>query len=173
MIIKWFLLKLFIDWSQKPSNTENARSEFSNKFLKRLNLIDKQGDIKKPTRKLVLKKIKNALPILGWAVPYDWRGNLAGDVIAGVTLAVMQVLSGIKAVPTRIINQFIIFLRLLQFVNLILWKPLKIQFLSYLRNGWCFTSRCSSYSWNLLFDISCYHIWYIRVVQAHIYWYVV
>ena len=111
MIIKWFLLKPFIDGSQKPSNTENARSEFSNKFLKRLNLIDKQGNVKKPTRKLVLKKIKNALPILGWAVPYDWRGNLAGDVIAGVTLAVMQVLSGIKAVSSSIINQFIIFLR--------------------------------------------------------------
>ena len=42
----------------------------------------------------MLKKVRNALPILGWAVPYDWRENLAGDVIAGVTLAVMQVLSG-------------------------------------------------------------------------------
>ena len=98
IIIKCFLLKLFIDGSQTPSNTENGRSELSNKFLKRLNLIDKQGTIKKPTRKLVLKKVKNALPILGWAVPYDWRENLAGDVIAGVTLAVMQVLSGIEAV---------------------------------------------------------------------------
>ena len=57
--------------------------------------MDKQGKIKKPTRKSVLKKVRSALPILGWAVPYDWRGNLAGDVIAGVTLAVMQVLSGI------------------------------------------------------------------------------
>ena len=45
-----------------------------------------------------MKKVKNALPILGWAVPYDWRENLAGDVIAGVTLAVMQVLSGIETV---------------------------------------------------------------------------
>ena len=56
--------------------------------------MDKQGKIKKPTRKSVLKKVRSALPILGWAVPYDWRENLAGDVIAGVTLAVMQVLSG-------------------------------------------------------------------------------
>ena len=31
-------------------------------------------------------------------MPYDWRENLAGDVIAGVTLAVMQVLSGIESV---------------------------------------------------------------------------
>ena len=60
----------------------------------RFNLIDKKGNIKRPTRKLVLKKIRSALPILGWAVPYNWRENLAGDVIAGVTLAVMQVLSG-------------------------------------------------------------------------------
>ena len=64
-------------------------------FLLRFNLIDKKGNIKRPTRKLVLKKIRSVLPILGWAVPYNWRENLAGDVIAGVTLAVMQVLSGI------------------------------------------------------------------------------
>ena len=31
-------------------------------------------------------------------MPYDWRENLAGDVIAGVTLAVMQVLSGMETV---------------------------------------------------------------------------
>ena len=60
----------------------------------RLNLIDKQGKFRKPTRKSALKKVRSALPILGWAVPYDWRENLAGDVTAGVTLAVMQVLSG-------------------------------------------------------------------------------
>ena len=66
----------------------------ANSALMRFNLIDKKGNIKRPTRKLVLKKIRSALPILGWAVPYNWRENLAGDVIAGVTLAVMQVLSG-------------------------------------------------------------------------------
>lgn len=66
----------------------------ANNALMRFNLIDKKGNIKRPTRKLVLKKIRSALPILGWAVPYNWRENLAGDVIAGVTLAVMQVLSG-------------------------------------------------------------------------------
>ena len=66
----------------------------ANSALMRFNLIDKKGNIKRPTRKLVLKKIRSALPILEWAVPYNWRENLAGDVIAGVTLAVMQVLSG-------------------------------------------------------------------------------
>lgn len=66
----------------------------ANSALMRFNLIDKKGNIKRPTRKLVLKKIRSVLPILGWAVPYNWRENLAGDVIAGVTLAVMQVLSG-------------------------------------------------------------------------------
>ena len=62
--------------------------------LRRLNLIDKQGDVKRPTRKSVLKKIRSALPILGWAVPYNWKDNLAGDIIGGVTLAIMQILSG-------------------------------------------------------------------------------
>ena len=66
----------------------------ANSALMRFNLIDKKGNIKRPTRKLALKKIRSALPILEWAVPYNWRENLAGDVIAGVTLAVMQVLSG-------------------------------------------------------------------------------
>ena len=75
----------------------------ANTLLKRLNLTDKNGNFKKPTRKSTLRKIKSALPILGWAVPYDWRENLAGDVIAGVTLAVMQVLSGISYSSNRIL----------------------------------------------------------------------
>ena len=74
-----------------------------NTLLKRLNLTDKNGNFKKPTRKSTLRKIRSALPILGWAVPYDWRENLAGDVIAGVTLAVMQVLSGISYSSNRIL----------------------------------------------------------------------
>lgn len=90
------MIILFIDATQTPDKAENGRSEITNSVFKRLNLIDKHGNLKKPTRKVALKKIRNALPILGWAVPYDWRENLAGDVIAGVTLAVMQVLSGIK-----------------------------------------------------------------------------
>ena len=76
------------------SNVENRKSRMANGVLSRMNLIDKDGNFKKLTKKSALKKVRSALPILGWAVPYDWRENLAGDVIAGVTLAVMQVLSG-------------------------------------------------------------------------------
>lgn len=76
-----------------------------------MNLIDKNGSLKKPTRKLVLKKVRNALPILDWAVPYEWRQNLAGDVIAGVTLAVMQVLSGRhRCNRSRIVYNFRMFI---------------------------------------------------------------
>lgn len=77
-----------------PNNVGNRKAKMANQVLSRMNLIDKEGNFKKPTKKSVLKKVRSALPILGWAVPYDWRENLAGDVIAGVTLAVMQVLSG-------------------------------------------------------------------------------
>ena len=77
-----------------PNSVENRKGKMANEVLSRMNLIDKEGNFKKPTKKSVLKKVRSALPILGWAVPYDWRENLAGDVIAGVTLAVMQVLSG-------------------------------------------------------------------------------
>ena len=76
------------------SNVENRKSRMANGVLSRMNLIDKEGNFKKLTKKSALKKVRSALPILEWAVPYDWRENLAGDVIAGVTLAVMQVLSG-------------------------------------------------------------------------------
>ena len=82
------------DGTAKGSDSSNGASEKFSAVCKRLNLINKDGSLKKPTGKFVLKKVRNALPILRWAVPYDWRQNLAGDVIAGVTLAVMQVLSG-------------------------------------------------------------------------------
>jgi len=90
------------DGPENPDSTENGRSPIANTLFKRLNLTDKNGNFKKPTRKSTLKKIRSALPILGWAVPYDWRENLAGDVIAGVTLAVMQVLSGTYYFPNII-----------------------------------------------------------------------
>ena len=75
--------------------------------LRRLNLIDKQRDLKKPTRKLVLKKIRSALPILGWAAPYNWKENLAGDVIGGVTLAIMQILSGKKMMELNFVDKML------------------------------------------------------------------
>ena len=37
-------------------------------------------------------KINNLVPILGWAQNYNLRVALFGDVIAGVTIAIMQVL---------------------------------------------------------------------------------
>ena len=37
-------------------------------------------------------KINNLVPILGWAPNYNLRVALFGDVIAGFTIAIMQVL---------------------------------------------------------------------------------
>ena len=37
-------------------------------------------------------KINNLVPILGWAPNYNLRVALFGDVIAGITIAIMQVL---------------------------------------------------------------------------------
>ena len=44
-------------------------------------------------KKVKKTKIGNVIPILGWGLKYDFRKALLGDVIAGVTLAIMQVLS--------------------------------------------------------------------------------
>ena len=38
-------------------------------------------------------RIKNLVPILGWASNYNLRVALFGDIIAGFTIAIMQVLS--------------------------------------------------------------------------------
>ena len=38
-------------------------------------------------------KPRNIIPILNWGLKYDIKNALVGDVIAGITVAVMQVLS--------------------------------------------------------------------------------
>ena len=38
-------------------------------------------------------RVKNLVPILGWASNYNLRVALFGDIIAGFTIAIMQVLS--------------------------------------------------------------------------------
>jgi len=38
-------------------------------------------------------KVRNIVPIIGWGMKYDIKKALLGDVVAGVTVAVMQVLS--------------------------------------------------------------------------------
>ena len=137
----------------------------ANSALMRFNLIDKKGNIKRPTRKLVLKKIRSALPILEWAVPYNWRENLAGDVIAGVTLAVMQVLSG-NTLPA--LN---IYIHNAKFENMDLninSSSVTHHIFNCFRNGRCIISRCSSYPWYLLLYFSSHNLWYIWIVTTHI-----
>ena len=50
------------------------------------------GKIKKIKINNLVPTISNLVPILGWAPNYNLRVALFGDVIAGFTIAIMQVL---------------------------------------------------------------------------------
>ena len=49
-------------------------------------------------------KPRNVIPILNWGLNYDIKNALVGDVIAGVTVAVMQVLSSMADAQLANIN---------------------------------------------------------------------
>jgi len=48
---------------------------------------------RKVAAKVKKTKVRNVIPIVGWGLNYDIKKALLGDVVAGVTIAVMQVLS--------------------------------------------------------------------------------
>ena len=52
-------------------------------------------------------KINNLVPILGWASNYNLRVALFGDVIAGFTIAIMQVLMDMVIFLPKIQDIFI------------------------------------------------------------------
>ena len=55
--------------------------------------------VKKP--KLKKSMVKSIFPILDWLPKYDIKKQLMGDVIAGVTIAIMQVIPVIVAFHTN------------------------------------------------------------------------
>ena len=55
--------------------------------------------VKKP--KLKKSMVKSIFPILDWLPIYDIKKQLMGDVIAGVTIAIMQVVPVIVAFHTN------------------------------------------------------------------------
>ncbi|XP_029035224.1 prestin-like isoform X1 [Osmia bicornis bicornis] len=42
-----------------------------------------------------LKAAKESIPLIGWLSKYNWKGNILGDIIAGVTVAVMHIPQGL------------------------------------------------------------------------------
>ncbi|XP_017753492.1 PREDICTED: solute carrier family 26 member 6-like isoform X1 [Eufriesea mexicana] len=38
--------------------------------------------------------VKNSIPLIGWMSAYDWRNDILGDIIAGITVAVMHIPQG-------------------------------------------------------------------------------
>ncbi|XP_076169612.1 prestin isoform X2 [Ptiloglossa arizonensis] len=38
--------------------------------------------------------LKNSIPLIGWLSKYDWKRNILGDIIAGITVAVMHIPQG-------------------------------------------------------------------------------
>ncbi|XP_076248256.1 prestin isoform X2 [Calliopsis andreniformis] len=41
-----------------------------------------------------LRAIKNSIPLIGWLSTYDWKNDILGDIIAGITVAVMHIPQG-------------------------------------------------------------------------------
>lgn len=38
--------------------------------------------------------LKNTIPLIGWFSAYNWKTDLLGDIIAGITVAVMHIPQG-------------------------------------------------------------------------------
>lgn len=43
-----------------------------------------------------LKAVKESIPLIGWLSKYNWKRDILGDVIAGITVAVMHIPQGKK-----------------------------------------------------------------------------
>ena len=92
-----------------------------------------------------------------WFLKYKWKENLSGDVIAGMTMAIIQIPQG----KTDILG-FLLFLS----------KPIKfisclknvINYIVYKRHGIWITRKCSSCTWNLYVYISCSDILFTRTI---------
>lgn len=41
-----------------------------------------------------IKFLKKSIPLIGWLSSYDWKNNILGDIIAGITVAVMHIPQG-------------------------------------------------------------------------------
>lgn len=41
-----------------------------------------------------MKILKNTIPLIGWLSAYKWKADLLGDIIAGITVAVMHIPQG-------------------------------------------------------------------------------
>ncbi|XP_053971108.1 solute carrier family 26 member 10-like isoform X2 [Hylaeus volcanicus] len=41
-----------------------------------------------------LTVLKNSIPLIGWLPKYDWKNDILGDIIAGITVAVMHIPQG-------------------------------------------------------------------------------
>jgi len=38
--------------------------------------------------------LKKTIPLIDWLSSYDWKNNISGDIVAGITVAVMHIPQG-------------------------------------------------------------------------------
>jgi len=41
-----------------------------------------------------IKILKKSIPLIDWLFSYDWKNNIIGDIVAGITVAVMHIPQG-------------------------------------------------------------------------------
>jgi len=41
-----------------------------------------------------IELLKKTVPLIDWLSSYDWKNNILGDIVAGITVAVMHIPQG-------------------------------------------------------------------------------